>query len=147
MDDDEMKQVKFYLGLCVFFLMSMWYSWQEVKYAVWGETSSATVTEVREASSGRRGRRVLQVSFRYSDADGHSVSEAQMLPLSTVLSEGEEITVEYLPGAEDSARVEGTANLFAVYIFLGSLLVMAFVGFRIWKMAHDAVHGSGRRRR
>ncbi|MBI1309947.1 DUF3592 domain-containing protein [bacterium] len=146
MDRDELRQVKFYLGISLIFLLSMWQSWRELKYAVWGETTTGKVTQVREVSGSRTGTKQLQVDFRFSGVDGGTRSEYEHLPLDAVITEGDQVDVEYLPGEEDSARIEGQSNMSMVYLFLGSLLAMGFVAFRVWKMAHNAVHGTRSRR-
>lgn len=147
MDRDEMRKVKFYGTICLLFLLSMWQSWRELKYALWGELATATVARVKEVSGSRVGSKQLNVEFRYPAEGAGIQTELERVPLDTAIAEGDEISIQYIPGEEDSARLDSRTSMGAVYMFFGSLVAMGFVGFRIWKMAHEAVHGSSRRRR
>lgn len=145
MDDDELAKFKRSLLLlsgCAF-LSSAFYFYQELKFTVWGATAEATVTRTFETKERRR--QLLAVEYKFRDEDGKRYSERDDVPIDWPVPV-DVVTVEYLPGVDDSSRLEGHSSSAAVWIFLACTAWLAFSGYKIYKDASEAVHGKKRRR-
>lgn len=135
-DDFDIRKFKFFALICGLFLISCWSSWQEFNYVVRGEVAEATVRHLRERGDA------LVVEFSYRDGDGRHWEERDYVWDNTELPrEGGTIKIQYIPGTEDSARLAGQKQTGFVVFFFVCLGIMLFVGFRLWRMAHNAVHG------
>lgn len=148
-EQEELAKLKWILIAGIIFLISAYYSYQELKYAVWGATAEANVTRTfNTAESSRRGRRknLLAVEYTFTDRDGKQHSERDDIPRNSP-TPGPKVNVEYLPGVEDSSRIEGYSSKVAVWIFLGCCILLVFAGFKLYQMASEAVDGKPRRRR
>lgn len=142
--DEELAKLKWILAAVVAFLVTGYLSFQELKYAVWGTTAEATVTRTFETRERRRN--LLAVEYTFTDTEGTSHSERDDVP-SDWPTPGPKVTIQYMPGVEDSSRLEGHSSKVAVWMFLGCCLLLAFAGFKLYQMASDAVDGPPRRRR
>jgi len=60
---------------------------------------------------------------------------------------GEFLSVQYMSGEEEESRLEGTANRIPVVLFLISCAALGWYGYKVWMMAHEAVHGGPKRHR
>jgi hypothetical protein len=143
MDYDELAKFKRILLAGVVFLISAYYSYQEIKFAIWGATAEATVTRTFETKVKRR--QLLAVEYKFSDEDGKRYSERDDVPIDWPVP-ASVVTVQYLPGVDDSSRLEGHSSSAAVWIFLACSAWLAFSGYKIYKEASEAVHGTKRRR-
>jgi hypothetical protein len=143
MDQDaEIRKFKMILVAGLAFLFSAYSSWQELKFAMWGTTAEARVT--RTFDTAERRRPLLAVEYTFEDRDGRSHSERDDLPASFP-DPGDVVTVEYLPGVEDSSRIEGHSSMASVWVFLACLGWLGYSAFKLYREASEAVHG-GRRR-
>ncbi len=138
MDEElELKRFKWILAAGLIFLFSMYYSYLELKYKIWGATAQATVTRTFESvSSGRRGRStpMLAVEYTFTDSKTGARNERDDVSMDWPVPQGT-VEVEYLPGVVDSSRLKGHSNSFAVWMFFGSL---AWVSFSIYRLAQEA---------
>lgn len=142
--DEELAKLKWILIAGVAFLVSGYLSFQELKYAIWGTTAEANVTRTYETRERRTN--LLAVEYTFTDDEGKSHSERDDVP-SDWPTPGATVMVQYLPGVEDSSRLEGHSSKLAVWMFLGCCLLLVFAGFKLYQMASDAVDGPPRRRR
>jgi len=134
--DNEIQRFKSVLIAAVVLLVAGYFSWQELKYKLWGKTAEATVTRTFEAQrSGRRGRRrtVQVVEYTYSEEGGTPRTAQKDFSLGAQLPETR-FHVEYLSG-EGVSRVAGDANWFAVAGFFGGL---AWLGYSVYSIAREA---------
>ena len=143
MDDDELAKFKRILFAGIAFLVSAYFSYKELKFAVWGTTADATVTRTFETKNRRTP--LLAVEYTFLDEAGKSHSERDDVSLDWPV-ESEIMTVQYLPGVDDSSRLAGHSNKVVVWIFLACTAWFAVSGFKLYKEANDAVHGKSRRR-
>lgn len=138
MDHDlELARFKWILIAGIAFLFSAYLSYKELKFAVWGETAEATVTDTHEVRGGRRSSPKLAVEYTFTDESGAHHSERDDVSINSAISTNDLLTVQYLPGVDDSSRIEGNSNRFAVVIFLGSLAWLAFSFFKLYRDAQN----------
>ena len=135
--DEELGKLKWLLVAVFAFLFSAYFSYQELKFAVAGVTADATVTNTFEVRGGRRSSPKLAVEYTFTDEDGAHHSERDDVSIGSSISENDTISVQYLPGAEDSSRIEGNSNSFAVAIFLGCLIWLGFSFFKLYREAQN----------
>lgn len=151
-EEEELSKLKWLLIAVVVFLVSGFFSYQELKYAVWSTTTEADVTRTytTEVSSGRRFRRrrkkVLAVEYTFTDKDGSQHSERDKIPISAP-TPGPKVTIQYFTGVENSSRIKGYSRKLAVWIFLGCCVWLGYAGFKLYRLASEAVDGKPRRRR
>ena len=144
MDNDEIRKFKLLLFVVLAFLFSCWTSWQEFKYLAWGQETEAKVRRVFETRERRRD--LLAIEFSYQDEEGQHLEERDDVPYDTDVPEaGGTITIQYIQGAENSARLAGQASMGGVIFFFICLAVMLFFGIKVFREAHQAVHGGPRR--
>lgn len=145
-EEEELKKFKWLLVAVIVFLISTYYSWQELKFLAWGETAQATVTNTFETSSGsRRSQPLLAVEYSFTDSATGPRSERDDVPVDWPLPEGP-ITVQYLPGVADSSRLEGRSSRAAVIIFLACVCWLGYNGLKLYREASEAVNGRKKRR-
>lgn len=134
--EDEIQRFKSILIAGVVMLVAAYFSWQELKYRVWGKTAQATITRTFEAErSGRRGRRrtVQVVEYTYSEEGGTPRTAQKDYSLGADLPPPQ-FQVDYLPG-EGVSRVMGDSNWIAVAGFFGGL---AWLGYSVFSLAREA---------
>lgn len=140
----EVRKFKLLLVVGAAFLASAYFSFEEMRYAVWGQAMSARLIEVRQAT-GSRGRQQIIVEYEYVDAQGTVHRERDELSRSAHIPVGEVLDIQYVPGVNDSSRLLTSANWFAIYIFLGMVAAASVALVLLWKFAHAQVHGTKRR--
>ncbi|MCA9018312.1 MAG: hypothetical protein KDA77_23525, partial [Planctomycetaceae bacterium] len=133
--DEELAKLKWILAAGVAFLVTGYLSFQELKYAVWGTTTEATVTRTFETSTGsrRRSKMLLAVEYTFTDKEGQSHNERDDVPIDWP-TPGPKVNIQYLPGVEDSSRLEGHSSKVAVWMFLGCCVLLGFAGFKLYQM-------------
>ena len=135
--DDEVKNAKFMLFAFVAFLFSGYYSYVEMKYAIWGSDADATIVSIKETSvMRRRGRREpkLSVEYSFSDSEGQTHTAKENVPIDWEPA-GETVPIEFIQGAEVRSRIAGQTSLFMVWVFLACLL---WLGFSLFKLIKEA---------
>lgn len=146
--DEELAKFKSILFSAVVFLISAYFSFGELKFAVWGKTAEAKISRTHETkSAGRRSRPMIQIEYQFTEADGTGRSERADVAIDWPVPTTGVMTVQYLPGVADSSRPLGQSKMMAVYIFLASLAGLGFNGYKLCKLANEPVRGSGRGRR
>jgi hypothetical protein len=130
----EAKRAKLALVVGVLFLVSLIGSCTELRYAVFGTDVDAQVTVAKQGvEPGRRGRGhpVLMVEYQFTD-NGTVRKEQDIVPRDWPAVAGQSTPVQYISGT-DMSRLKGHKNMVFVYLFLASLIGVAFVGIRFWK--------------
>lgn len=147
--DKELARAKWLLAALAVFLISGFYAFDELRYGIWGRTVPAKITQTRRfEESGRRGGRREMVSVEYSFAGGTEgvLNERDALPADWPIA-GDTIMVQNIPGTPDSSRVAGHRNMGSVYVFLGSLAVVAGFIFLLYREAKATERRPARRSR
>lgn len=104
--DNPVRKFKYALMFGIWFLVSCYYSWQELVYLIRGKIAVATVTETYQQSSGRFGtnkHRVLEYSF--AEAGGLARRGADTISIEE--STPTQVRIEYTPGEKGRSRLEG----------------------------------------
>ena len=147
MDDAaEVRKFKLLPVVVLAFLASAYFSFNEMRYAVWGKAITAKLVNVHQAS-GSRGRQRIIVEYEYVDGQGTVRRERDDLSRSAHIPVSEIVEIQYVPGVEDSSRLRTSANWYAVYIFLAMLVALIAALVMLWKFADAQVHGTKPRRR
>ena len=98
----------------VVLLLGGWAAGIESVYALWGETTTGTVTQVteqtvhRRRSGSRSTKRYLDVRYTYTGTDGaarQGFSRMKIGILTPDIHQGNPVTVEYLPGRSGWSRL------------------------------------------
>ena len=155
-EDEELRKLKWLLIGGLVFLVSGWFAFGEMRYALFGSTVQARIVDVSDTELvGRRGRRTPMRAIRYSfeESDGAQRTERDDVPLDWTPAEGETLTagstvsVQYLSGKPDKSRLAGHKHSLPLAIFVVCLLGMLGFSVWLWRHAHEAVHGNPYRRR
>ncbi|MBX3450623.1 MAG: hypothetical protein KF777_13735 [Planctomycetaceae bacterium] len=107
--------------------ISGYHTVRDARYFLVGKTAVGRVTNVRETidASSRRPRRMLRADYEFADSTGKAVAAHEQLPLGFPITIDERVTLEYLSGVNNSARLTGRQNWLAIIVFVGSLLAIA----------------------
>ncbi len=129
----------------IFLGCGVW-SWGELRYAVWGHTAVATITDAQVVTHrGRRGRKweTLDVSWSYPLGEG-TASGMQSLDTDHRLPTDRQLRIVWLAGDPPSSRIKGTGTIIPIVVFLSSLAALAWAAWRAWKQADEDVARSKR---
>ena len=142
--DAERGRAMWMLAAIVAFVISAWNSWFELRYAVSGRTAAADVTRAyRHSEPGRRrAREFLRVEVAFP-SDGQSRQAVLRAPLSSRISAGQQIEIQYLPGS-DRVRLRGDHEYLWVAAFFCST---AWIGWSLVRLAREANRPLKRKRR
>lgn len=144
--DQETKNFKRMLFVILTFLVSAFFAYRELKYTLWGQTIDAQIVRTYQTTpTGRRGRPMLVVEYSFQDA-GQTRREGDRVSLDTPLASDTSVPIQYLPGT-DLSRLAGNRNLVSVWIFLGTLALLAFFLIRLIREGQQSPHPTPSRRR
>jgi len=148
--EEEAKKFKTLLWAVCFFLVSVCFSWVELRYAIWGEQGEATVTQVREVTSlAEKGvsRRALQVETTLTDSRGETRQDKLHYPLEAGIQPGQQVTLDYIPGLAKYSRPDGQKYYGALLMF--GISVTVLLGAIIWlaRVANSPIPTTRRRSR
>ncbi len=122
-----------YLFTTMFAGMFLYFGFQELRYSLFAETATATVThKSQEMRNGGRGgpRPVLVLDYSFRDANGTQRNEQDVVPPDW--REDRTVLVEYIPGAIGSSRVKGAKSpgvsllLTGVFAVIGGVVIWVF---------------------
>lgn len=95
--DAETKRFKWLLMAGMLFVVSAFFSWSELKYALFGKQVEARLVKVVDTTDpGRRGRAVMAVHYEFADPDGTTRNETDRLPTTWDRPSGQTIPVQYI---------------------------------------------------
>ena len=140
--DAELRKFKWLMLAAVLFCVSGCYSLAELNYLVRGETTEGRITEVLDTTRGRRRTPVRLVKFAYAEADGTRRSQDEVFAPDWRPPSDGALPVRYVPGSEYSGEIVGTARRWPLYVFGGSLALIAYF---LWRLSKEA-NGPVRRR-
>ena len=132
--DSETAKIKFILFAVVAFVVSGFFAYQELQYSMGAKTTDDIIERLGEAS-GRRGRRVPMVYYRYRDDAGMLRRDSCRIGSGFNGCEGDKVRIEYL---EDTSRLAGDRNTGPLVIFFGCLAVLCVAGFLFWRHVREA---------
>ncbi|MDB5384373.1 MAG: hypothetical protein JWM11_19 [Planctomycetaceae bacterium] len=150
MDQDaELAKFKWMLIAGVGFLITGYFSLQELRYALFSKTVDATITQIREKTvSGRRGRTHQELAFEYQfkEVEGPVRNERDDVSVDWPRPGNGTIAIQYIPGVEKASRLLGHSNMFAVYGFMACIAGLAFAGYKLVRLANEPPKSYGKRR-
>ena len=120
---DEAQGCFLVLAATLAFILSTFFTWQELRYRVWGEAVAGTLDEIEEVRGVRnRGWRVI---FRFRDKNQQEIVRREFIPLSWTPPAGKDVVVHYIAGTDPfEVRLAGTENRIAPLFFGGTLLFL-----------------------
>jgi hypothetical protein len=133
----------------VFFAASAWFTFGELRYAIWGREVEARIVSVVETAE-YRGRRsggdvpVKIVEYIFQETDGPGRREKDRVSIDWTPPESGTVVVEYVPGRKDASRLAGKSYVVAVLVFVGSLAVLVVAAAKFW--LDSTAEMSGKRR-
>jgi len=142
----DVWKIRIFFGLLFTFIVSTYFAYEELKYAIWGKTVSAQLLDVhntRDIGGGGRSVAAIGVEYSFTDAERGARTEKDMVPTDWERPTGNEVLVEYIPGEKDASRIAGYRRVGSIVFFFGVLLV---VGIFILKLAREANSQSADRR-
>ncbi len=133
--DQETARLKTWGVVGILFLISLVFSWSEIRYMIWGKTVDAmfmsSQVEVRRGKYNRQWEvRVLGYAFMDGEKNRR---EYEDVPMDWETPESKLVKVQYIPGREFSSRLSGEHHWFWISVFF---LILAYVGFeiaRVWR--------------
>lgn len=145
--DEEVTKFKWLLGAGMIFLISAYFSLNELRYAVFARTVEARVTNVRETQSvGRRREPRLSIEYNFTEAGGATRSERDTVPVDWPVSSDGTIQIQYIPGVANASRLSGRGSWIAVAMFLASLIAIGVLLYKLHLEAHAPVRPRTRRK-
>lgn len=149
--DSEIARAKWLLFSGALFILSCFICYSELKYLIRGKQIQAKVTDAYEVT--RRGRfglsrgTVLTVEYAFTEPDGTRRTDSDTVSTDWKLGSDGTVSVQFTPGADGRSRLSGHVNWFGIVIFVVSVGVMSFFGFRLWRQASEATKPSKAKRR
>lgn len=133
----EMARVRVLVITTIAFFISMFASCSEMKYQLWGKTTTAELLKVTKVQESRRSHS-LALDYQFTDADGQVRKEEDRVSTSWVppaAPEGQRptIQVDYIPGSPGTSRLDGQSNIVFVIIFLAILGFLVLQVAKFWK--------------
>lgn len=145
--DEEVAKFKWLLGAGMVFLISGYFSLNELRYALFSRTVEARVTNARATQSvGRRKEPRLAIEYNFTEAGGATRSERDTVPVDWPLSPDGAIQIQYIPGVANASRLSGRGSWNAVAIFLASLVAIGVLFYKLHLEAHAPVRPRTRRK-
>lgn len=145
--DAELQRFKWILASGLMFLITGCLAYSELRYAIWGETAQAKVHDVRDTiSTSRRAGSMVSLHYTFTESDGTQRTDHESVPADSPLVGAQTILVRYLPGVDQSSRIEGSVRFNALLFFLGSLLWLAYSIYSMAREAHTPISRGPRRR-
>lgn len=154
MFDRETRRLRALVLTFVLFVISAFFSYHEVRYAVFGKTTDAQLIKVKETTvSSRHGSRAaLDVHYRFTDRDGTVRNEEDRMNISwqepeTTAEDGTRVVqIEYIPGSSESSRLHGREFKWIMpAIFLALLGYLAYQAIRFWRTYQEYERLAARR--
>lgn len=122
MDEEEnARQLKLLLIGVVAFCASLYFSWTELRYAIWSYTATADVVSVREKKNSEDSpRQVVECGF--TDADGQRQQSKLEVSADAPIQEGGRIEIRYLATTPPTVRLAEERNWFPFVMLLISTI-------------------------
>lgn len=146
--DSEITKFKLMLFAIVVFIASGFMAYNELRYLAFAKWADANLLQIEERTKrGRYGTTsvVLAVQYEFRDTDGTSRKEEDTVGTSWPIPESATTPVEFLSGVKGKSRLKGNNRFWTVWLFFGSLILMATGIYRLAQMANEPIRRSGRR--
>ncbi len=148
-EDAEQRKAGLLMAAIAAFLASGWYSYNELKYALHGESAEATVLRMYEYTEptrrGRTGPR-LAVLYAFTDHDGRSREDRDWVALPSDVQGKPTVRVQYFPGKNGASRLAVNRSLLGPVVFAMCLAVVVLSLFRLIREANAPIPRRRRKR-
>jgi len=143
--DSERGRAFFLIAAVVAVMMSAWHTVNELRYLTTGRTTTATVARVNRVSDPGRGRpkHELRVEVEFSD-DQKPRHAVLRRPIDSMVREGQQVELEYLPASPDHVRFRGDRPTFWLLLFAASA---SWMTWSIIRLARESRSPPSTRRR
>lgn len=144
----RLKLRAFLTGI-VLFIVSGFYSCQELKYSVVGKKAPGRITRIKEYQDygGNSPKQRTAVEFEFTDNSGLARQGKDTFDGQVEAAEGDPVEVQYRAGADGGARIAGHANTAAVYLFIICLLGVAALSYPVLRETYVEVYAPKKKRR
>ncbi len=135
-EEEDREYLKLYallfgIGL---FVVSAFYSFNELDYAIRGHTSAATLISKHQTNRGsRNGPTLLEVWYEFPDTDGTIRKEYDFVPLDWNFGTGSPLQVQFIPKSAYSSRLVGHTHSFWVIMFFASFIPIGYACYKFWR--------------
>lgn len=146
-EDAEQRKAGMLIVAIIAFVISAWYSFNELTYALKGTTVTATVMRTYEFTVPTRyGQSAprLGVEYAFTDADGDLRQDKDWVPLPSQLRGEPGVEVQYLPGPDGDSRLAANRSIIGPTFFVGCV---AFLIVSLVQLIREANAPIPRRRR
>ena len=136
---DESHRLIQWLVVGLLFLCSCYFSCQEVKYTLWGTTTDADITDIRQAFEyAKHGRyEVREVYYQFRDEQGTSRKGTFRKPLDWQPPTDRRLSIEFQPGSWWNTRVAGEHNYPALIALVVMIIAAIVITVRTVRDAYD----------
>ena len=148
-EEDEQRKAGLLMAAVLAALISGWYSYQELKYAFWGESIEATVIRTYEFTVPTRYGRSkprLGIEYQFDDAAGHTRTDKDWVRLPSDLRQADTVPVQSLRGVGGNSRLAANRSYLGPIVFLGCLAVAGYGFVAFIYEARTPIRRRGRRR-
>jgi hypothetical protein len=115
--DEEAKKFKWLLRFGIGLLVTSFFAWGELTYAVFGKNADATITKV-ERVQGRRGSEVTAISYRFTDSTGAERTGSDVMDADWDGPRKGTIPIVYRSGPDGKSRLAGHVNWIGIIAWL-----------------------------
>lgn len=144
--DHVVWKFKYALLFGMLFLVSIYYSWQELVYLIRGRLAQGTVTESYSQSLGRYGQNKSRViEYRFAEDGGLQRKGGDTLSMEEQVPDF--VLVEYTPGENGRSRIKGHIRWLWLAIFGVSIAGLAWAGYRLNKHIDEAMAPRNKRKK
>jgi hypothetical protein len=127
----KLYSLLFGIGL---FVVSAFYSFNELDYAIRGRTAAATSMRKHETTNGHRnGPTVLNVQYEFPDTDGTVRKEYDIVPLDWTFPAATPLQIQFIPKSAYSSRLAGHTHPFWVFTFFASFIPIGYACYKFWR--------------
>ncbi len=148
-EDAEQRKAGLLVAAVIAFVISGWYSFNELKYTLKSTTVTATVTRTYEFTvqtrHGRSGPR-LGIEYEFTDDDGVTRNDKDWVRLPSELRGEPGVEVQYLPGEDGDSRLAANRSILGPLFFAGSIAFLVFSLVRLIREANAPIPRRRRRR-
>ncbi|MCA9074285.1 MAG: hypothetical protein KDA93_04570 [Planctomycetaceae bacterium] len=146
-EDVEQRNAGLLVAAVIAFVISGWYSFNELKYALRSTTVTATVTRQYEFTvptrHGQSGPR-LGIEYEFTNAAGDTQHDKDWVPLPSELEGQPSVEVQYLPSTDGDSRLAANRSVIGPVFFGGCLLFLAFSLAQLIREANAPIRRSRR---
>jgi hypothetical protein len=128
-EESELRRAKWLIFGIVIFLVSGFFSYRELVYAISGKETRGEITKTYLTEERRRGgtTTVRTVEYSFTEANGTQRTGTDTVSTTWPVPADRRISIRYTPGADGNSRLSGQANWIALVLFgISAIVVIVF---------------------